>query len=389
MHVGQSVHLWAVVTSLRPMLLIPGLCGTSLNCTVKDGRFINCGDEPLNGSWRMWLNLLQFTPWNQECWIDVFSLNWDGVNYSNPQGVDVWHDSGLEAVEYLGGLGDLPLLEMGYLAEITEEFIQRGHTREVDLDAFPFDWRQTPFNLDFSPLKSKLEKLAQINDSKVVVVCHSYGCNVLNYFLNTKVDEAWKDSHVDRIVSVAGAYGGSFKAVTSLLNGTVRFFPFMYMFDEASVQRFVRHLASLYALLPNPKVADLSIVNTDTQGARHEYDALTWIRLLPDSLQQRALQSWTLLSEPVLRDPGVPVISFVASGTGVNSYSFDERTQKLAVLSSVPGDDTLTLNSASWPRTWASTVWMEQLLGVNHMQIIREPTSVRRVVDLALRDLSD
>ncbi|KAH0482631.1 MAG: hypothetical protein KVP17_004033 [Porospora cf. gigantea B] len=337
----------------------------------------------------MWLNLFQFAPWNQECWIDVFSLNWDGVNYSNPHGVHVWHDSGLEAVEYLGGVGDLPLLEMGYLAEITEELIERGHTREVDLDAFPYDWRQTPFNLDLSPLKAKLERLAQVNDSKVVVMCHSYGCNVLNYFLNTKVDQEWKDSHVDRIVSVAGAYGGSFKAVTSLLNGTVRFFPFMFMFDEMSVQRFVRHMASLYALLPNPKVGGLSIVNTDTQGERHEYDALEWIQLLPDPLQQRAIQSWTLLSEPVLSDPGVPVVSFVASGKGVESYTFDQRTQELAVLSSVQGDDTLTLNSASWPRTWASTVWMEQLFDVNHMQVIRDPVAVRRIVDLAQRDLSE
>lgn len=61
--------------------------------------------------------------------------------------------------------------------------------------------------------KYLLEKSRNENNRSAIVVCHSYGCPFIHYFLVNKVDQSWKDEHVKSLIGVAGAWSGHFKSL--------------------------------------------------------------------------------------------------------------------------------------------------------------------------------
>lgn len=50
-------------------------------------------------------------------------------------------------------------------------------------------------------------------NSSAIIVCHSYGCPFMHYFLSRAVNQAWKDTNVKAIVGVAGAWGGHYRTL--------------------------------------------------------------------------------------------------------------------------------------------------------------------------------
>lgn len=46
----------------------------------------------------------------------------------------------------------------------------------------------------------------------VIIICHSYGCPFVHYFLTEKLESGWKQRHVRGLIGVAGAWAGHFHA---------------------------------------------------------------------------------------------------------------------------------------------------------------------------------
>ena len=105
------------------------------------------------------------------------------------------------------------------------------------IHAATFDWRLSPDALEqrdgyFTRLKHSVETLVAIHKVPVALLAHSYGDQLVRYFLNwveTPVADGgggggkrWTDAHVAVYVDIAGPMLGIPKTVPSLLSGEMR-----------------------------------------------------------------------------------------------------------------------------------------------------------------------
>ena len=63
----------------------------------------------------------------------------------------------------------------------------------------------------FTSVTGLVEELVESTGGPVVLLVHSLGAPVMNYFLNTKTQQ-WRSSNIHSLVSLAGAWGGAAKA---------------------------------------------------------------------------------------------------------------------------------------------------------------------------------
>lgn len=56
------------------------------------------------------------------------------------------------------------------------------------------------------------------NNEKAIIICHSLGCPNMLYFFNLQSQE-WKDKYIKSMVSLAGPWGGSVKALKAFASG--------------------------------------------------------------------------------------------------------------------------------------------------------------------------
>ena len=79
------------------------------------------------------------------------------------------------------------------------------------------------FSLDehseyFTKLRRLIEETYQYSGRRVMLILHSMGAPMMLYFL-THQPQHWKDKHIETVVSLAGAWGGSMKAVKVYSSG--------------------------------------------------------------------------------------------------------------------------------------------------------------------------
>ena len=136
---------------------------------------------------------------------------------------------GLEAVDWF-----VP----GYFVwgKVIESLGEVGYDANM-IHAATFDWRLSPDALEqrdgyFTRLKHSVETLVAIHKVPVALLAHSYGDQLVRYFLNwveTPVADGgggggkrWTDAHVAVYVDIAGPMLGIPKTVPSLLSGEMR-----------------------------------------------------------------------------------------------------------------------------------------------------------------------
>ena len=173
------------------------------------------------------------------CWFDHMSLN--ATTWRDPEGIRLRASSGLGSSDY-------------FLASAVEGFFIWGNLvkelgtlgyDESSLYMASYDWRLSMAELErrdryFTVLKTRVELLKATNeDEKVVVMCHSMGSNVWNYFMQwvTQNDPSWVDTHVDSVALVGNSLLGSPKVLAALLTGDVRdvlesWFPLEYLMNK-------------------------------------------------------------------------------------------------------------------------------------------------------------
>lgn len=157
-------------------------------------------------------------PFVIDCWIDNAKLNYDNVTRttSNQPGVDLripgWGDS--DIVEYLDP-GDKYLSVGYYYKYIGDALVQNGYIRNHSLRGAPYDFRKGPNENKqwFIDMKTLVEETYALNENTpVTIVCHSMGCPMSLLLLQNQT-QAWKDQFISKFITIAGAWGGSAKAV--------------------------------------------------------------------------------------------------------------------------------------------------------------------------------
>lgn len=65
----------------------------------------------------------------------------------------------------------------------------------------------------FKQLKSLIEETYILNNKQsVIIIAHSMGAPLFLIFLHSQ-EQAWKDKYIKSFVTLAGAWGGSVKAI--------------------------------------------------------------------------------------------------------------------------------------------------------------------------------
>ncbi|GFS42997.1 phospholipase A2 group XV, partial [Nephila pilipes] len=105
-----------------------------------------------------------------------------------------------------------------YYKDIVTALVEVGYVRNISVRGAPYDFRKAPNELQdyYANLKHLIEETYEINDeTKTTIVCHSMGCPIMSYFLNT-IDQTWKDKYIKGMITIGGAWGGAVKAMKTI-----------------------------------------------------------------------------------------------------------------------------------------------------------------------------
>lgn len=203
--------------NLNPVILIPGDGGSQLEARLnKTQRIHYICDLATTDYFNIWLNLELLMPLIIDCWIDNIKLIYDNTTRTtrNNNGVDVrvpgWGST--ESVEWL----DPSHASTGaYFKDVANTLVSMGYVRNQSIKGAPYDFRKAPNeNGDFFvQLKVLVEDTyKENNNTAVVLIVHSMGGPMSLRFLNMQT-QAWKNQYIAGLISLAGAWGGSMKAI--------------------------------------------------------------------------------------------------------------------------------------------------------------------------------
>ncbi|CAH0556856.1 unnamed protein product [Brassicogethes aeneus] len=211
------LSLWSVgCASLNPIILIPGDGGNQLEAKLNRTNAVHYICEKVSDYFNIWLNLELLVPLVIDCWIDNIKLEYNNVTRTtkSPDGVEIRVPGfgGTETVEWL----DPSHASSGaYFKDIVNVLVNNGHVRNKTIKGAPYDFRRAPNeNQDyFVKLKKLIEETYEENGkAQVILLAHSMGSLMSLYFLNQQ-SQYWKDTYIKNMVTLAGVWGGSMKAV--------------------------------------------------------------------------------------------------------------------------------------------------------------------------------
>ncbi|XP_067625050.1 lysosomal phospholipase A and acyltransferase-like isoform X2 [Eurosta solidaginis] len=102
-----------------------------------------------------------------------------------------------------------------YFKDIANLLVDLGYERKKNLHGAPYDFRKGPneHNQFFVDLKKLVEDTYERNlRTPITFITHSMGSPMTLVFLHQQSTE-WRRKHIKRIISLAGAWAGSMKAV--------------------------------------------------------------------------------------------------------------------------------------------------------------------------------
>ncbi|XP_070506922.1 lysosomal phospholipase A and acyltransferase-like isoform X2 [Chironomus tepperi] len=257
---------------LSPVIFVPGDGGSQVDVKLNKPSTVHifC-TKTTKDYFNVWLNLELLAPLIIDCWTDNAKLHYDNVTRttSNSPGVEHripgWGDS--ETVEWI----DPSHAKQGaYFKTIGNMLVANGYVRNVSMRGAPFDFRKGPSELGqyFIDLKKLTEDTYELNDNEpITYIAHSMGAPMLMIFFQQQT-EAWKEKYVRRMITVAGAWAGSAKAVKVFTMGD----------DLGSLGLFASEMKpmqismpSLAFLLPFPAVwkPDEVLVSTPSRNYTH------------------------------------------------------------------------------------------------------------------------
>ncbi|XP_037047711.1 phospholipase A2 group XV-like isoform X2 [Bradysia coprophila] len=202
---------------LSPVIFVPGDGGNQMDARLNKPDVVHYICDQKTDYWfNIWLNLELLAPYEIYCWIDNILLIYDNDTRTtqNSPGVETripgWGDP--EVVEWIdpshAGSG-------AYFKDVANALVAHGYVRNVSIRGAPYDFRKAPNENKqwFVDLKVLVEQTYETNGKvPITFIVHSMGAPMTLVFLQ-KQNRTWKNRYIARIISLAGAWAGSVKAV--------------------------------------------------------------------------------------------------------------------------------------------------------------------------------
>lgn len=222
----------------------------------------------------IWLNKELLVPFVIDCWIDNIRLVYDNVTRKtqNAPGVET-RVPGFGSSETVEWIDPSHASEGAYFVNIGNALVQNGYKRDLSVRGAPYDFRKAPSKVNvivryrfisikschftfadenkewFIKMKHLVEETYTLNDdTPITLIVHSMGGPMTLLFLQMQ-SQQWKDQYIRRVISLAGAWGGSVKALKCFAVGD-DLGAFALSGDKMRAEQITN--PSLAWLMPNP-----------------------------------------------------------------------------------------------------------------------------------------
>ncbi|XP_047497835.1 phospholipase A2 group XV-like [Penaeus chinensis] len=384
--------------SIPPVVLIPGDGGSQIEAKLDKPEVIHyiCSKKT-EGWFDLWLNMELLVPYVIDCWVDNMKLVYDNETRTttNAPGVTtrIPGFGNSTTVEWLDPSHRSPT---GYFKDIVNALVSLGYERGVSVRGAPFDFRRAPNEHGeyFRDLRRLIEETYQSSGRKVILILHSMGAPMMHYFLNLQ-EQHWKDKHIETVVSLAGAWGGSIKAVKVYTAGDNLG---IYVISSLKVRAEQRSAPSLAFLLPSSDLwgPDDVLVETPTKNySTSNFQDLFDTLNLPDAYEMY-LDTKDLLKNPpapgvevhCLHGEGVDTVRKISLCCWAISYHIVQTmgSKYPTVEPAYHFLKKLHATAKSMENRWVGKqkqkVYHKPYQGIDHMQILRDPNVISYVVEL-------
>ncbi|KAJ2160755.1 phospholipid:diacylglycerol acyltransferase [Coemansia sp. RSA 552] len=202
------------------VVLVPGIISSGL----ESWSTANCSRPYFRQ--RLWGTSTMFKAilLDKECWVEHMML--DKATGLDPPHIKMRAAQGLDAADYF-------ITGYWIWGKAIENLAVLGYDSN-DMALAAYDWRLSYYDLErrdqyFSRLQAKLEVDRRTVGKKTVLVAHSMGSQVVQYFMKWVESESgghggpgWVNEHIEAVVNLAGSPLGVPKTLASLLSGEQR-----------------------------------------------------------------------------------------------------------------------------------------------------------------------
>jgi len=202
---------------LHPVILVPGDGGSQIEARLNKTSVGHWWCSKTSDWYDLWLNINEMLTFMVQCWAENVALEYDPDTRTtrNSPGVETripGFGNTTTSVEWI----DKSMRGFStYFSKIVEKVLPQGYIRGQNIHGAPYDFRRAANENQeyFVKLKTLIEETYQKNDNTpVLMVTHSMGSIMTLYFLNHQT-QAWKDKYIRSLISIAGVWGGTARAV--------------------------------------------------------------------------------------------------------------------------------------------------------------------------------
>uniref|UniRef100_A0A182TIV3 Phosphatidylcholine-sterol acyltransferase n=1 Tax=Anopheles melas TaxID=34690 RepID=A0A182TIV3_9DIPT len=403
-YLGSLKHLFRKYSHLReperhlsPVVFVPGDGGSQMDAIIdKPNKVSILCQKHTTTFFNLWLNKELLLPLVIDCWIDNIRLEYDNVTRTtcNSPGVTtrVPGFGQSETVEWI----DPSHASVGaYFVNIANALVSNGYVRDKSIVGAPYDFRKGPTENKeyFLQLKFLVEQTYTINhDTPVTFIVHSMGAPMTLHFLQLQTAQ-WKAKYIKRVISLAGAWAGSVKALKVYAIGD-DLGAFALSGKVMRAEQITN--PSLAWLLPSPLFWKPNEVLARTQS-----------RVYTMAQMEEFFEDLEYPNGWEMRKDSLPyTLNFTAPGVELHClYGSKINTvesldyQKSYDLSGTPvlkmGNGDGTVNSRSleaclqWTTQQKQTIVAKEFPGADHMSILADVNVIENIVKLLLSDVAN
>jgi len=375
---------------LHPIILIPGDGGSRVQAKLNKTHRVHYICSYTSDWFDLWLNLEQMVPEIVDCWVDNMKLK-----YNNKTHRTYDNDGVTTRIPGFGNTTTVEWLDRSqrsfslYFANIVKHLLPLGYQRGVNIYGAPFDFRRAAHEHDeyFLKVKKLVEDAYESNGkTPVLLLCHSMGSPMMLYFLHRQT-QAWKDVYIKSLVTLAGVWGGTARALKVFAVGDNLG---AWLLNEKKLMWEQRTSSSLAWLMPQEGFwsDEEVLVQTEAKNySRANFKEFFYDLSEPDGWM---MQQDTKDLLPGLKPPGVEV--FCIHGNGVNTterliYAKGEFPGKdPSTILKGDGDGTVNMRSllgcTRWDGQQKQKVHHHILPGLDHLAVLKNDEAAEFVASL-------
>eukprot|EP01117_Protostelium_nocturnum_P017292 TRINITY_DN7021_c0_g2_i3.p1 TRINITY_DN7021_c0_g2~~TRINITY_DN7021_c0_g2_i3.p1 ORF type:complete len:571 (+),score=146.57 TRINITY_DN7021_c0_g2_i3:329-2041(+) len=234
----------------------------------------------------------------EETWVKHISLKSDG--FSDPEGIKLRPMDGLRGVDHLNR-SKPHKTRTTVFGKLIKNLADIGYDSN-NLNASPYDWRLSPIHLQerdgyFTKLKYQISVLRKTNGNRVILICHSMGYKVLQYFLwwIHKRHPTWIAKNIENVIGVGAPCLGAPRLLRSVITGWRNGLELFLKKDE--MKYMTRSFGSVPLLFPHGSSYTFNL--RENEHGRRKYKRIDMEEALKLS---GAHQTWNYFTEYYEKD---------------------------------------------------------------------------------------